>query len=104
MQLASKHIPTAALIAIAAATAWLAHTTQPVHAAESGSGSLQFQMQGIGQDAQLTVYDGQGHTLYVYQGINTGSDVKGCSYQLHVDGKGGPLKRKNCGITAYPGN
>ena len=51
----------------------------------------------ITNDTWLTIYDNAHHTLYVYPSALSSSHTN-CSYSLHIDGPGGAVDRRNCGI------
>lgn len=86
---------------------WMRGAGTPVLAQHSSSsssrgsdsdGNLAFQISGIGQEAALTVYNTDNHTLYVYPRVTQGNSHINCAFSLTVKNPGAPVERQNCPI------
>ena len=87
-----------ALVTLALAVGWWAHTpSRAVHAAESYESPF-FQFSTAAGEGTLTLYSPNDRSLYVYSGVLTGSSNKNCTYAIKLGRAGGPLERSNCQI------
>ena len=90
-----------ALVTVALAAGWWAHTPAPaVHAAEYHAAQAAdtpfFQFSNVAGEGTLTLYSAGDHSLYVYSGMLTGGSNKNCTYAIKLGRAGAPLQRTNC--------
>lgn len=81
---------------VGAIAGWGLHTPATVHAAYAGS--AEFQLQGTGPSAELSIYFPDEKDLYVYPGVAAGSSSVNCAFKLHIARAGDAVERTNCGV------
>ena len=87
-----------ALIAVAFAIGWWAHTERRVSAQ---GGDMRFQLQNLDNSTALSLYYPDQNTIYVYQGALMGYANLGCAYEFQLSTPGGVVQRKQCKVPAF---
>lgn len=88
----------AALIALAFAIGWWAHTTR---VAQAQSPDLYFQLQGLDQGTALALYYPDQKTIYLYQTAMVGFSTLNCAYAFKLGDPGGAVRREQCKPPAF---
>ena len=82
-----------ALIALAFAIGWWAHSARMVRAQ---GGDLFFQLPNLSNGTALALYYPDQQTIYVYQAAMVGFSTLNCAYQFRLSHPGGPVERQQC--------
>ena len=83
----------AALIAIAFAIGWWAHTARAVRAQ---GGDLFFQLPNLTNGSALALYYPDQQTIYLYPNATVGFSTLNCAFLFRLSQPGGAVQRQQC--------
>jgi hypothetical protein len=87
-----------ALIALAFAIGWWAHSAPMVRAQ---GGDLSFQLPNLSNGTALALYYPDQQTIYVYQSAMAGFSTLNCAYEFRLSKPGGAIERRQCKVPGF---
>jgi hypothetical protein len=87
-----------ALMALAFAIGWWAHTGRTVHAQDS---DVVFQFESLNPNSALSLYYPDQQTIYVYQPAAVGYSNLNCAFYFKLGQPGGTVQRQPCKAPSF---